>query len=90
MTRCPFIFKLIVVIISLALLFAGQPVGAASPSAADTTANQATPEKDDSKDTGDQLAFQFSEEEIQAIAEARDCLRTTAGVASGSAACMPG
>jgi hypothetical protein len=71
MARCPFIFKLMVVAIFLGLLCTGQPFGAASHAASDTPATQDTPAMANSKDTGDsQVAVQFSEDEIHAIAEA--------------------
>jgi small-conductance mechanosensitive channel len=71
MARYPFIIKLIVVTIFLGLLCAGQPIRAASPSVSETTANQETPARDDSRVTGgSQVAVQFSEDEVHAIAEA--------------------
>ncbi len=71
MARYQLIFKLIVLTISLSLLIAGLPIGDTSPLASDKTDNQTAPEKIDSKETGgEQLAVQFSEEEIHAISEA--------------------
>jgi len=70
MARYPFIFKLVVVTISLGFLCTGQPIGAAAPSVSETTANPDSSAKADSEDTGGQLAVQLSEEEIHAIAEA--------------------
>ncbi len=71
MSRYLLINRLIVLAIFLSLIIAWQPVGAASPPASDTSANHETPAGDNSKDAGgDQLAVQFSEEEIQAIAKA--------------------
>ena len=70
MARYPYIFKLAVVAILLGFLLTGQPAGAASPSGSQTTANPRTPAKDDSKDTGNPMAVEFSEEEIQAITQA--------------------
>ena len=70
MAHNTFKIKSILAVFVLCFLCAGQPIGAASPPASDTTAKPVTPEKDDSKGAGDQLAVQFSEEEIQAIAEA--------------------
>jgi hypothetical protein len=70
MAHNTFKIKSILTVFVLCFLCAGQPIGAASPPASDTTAKPVTPEKDDSKGAGDQLAVQFSEEEIQAIAEA--------------------
>ena len=71
MARYLFIFKLMVVTILLGLLCTGQPIGAESPSASDTTDNQDAPARDNSKESsGSQMAVQFSEHEIQAIAGA--------------------
>ena len=70
MAHNTFKIKSILAVFVLCFLCAGHPIGAASPPASDTTAKPVTPEKDDSKGAGDQLAVQFSEEEIQAIAEA--------------------
>jgi small-conductance mechanosensitive channel len=71
MSRYLLINRLIVLAIFLSLIIAWQPVGAASSPASDTSANPETPAGDNSKDAGsDQLAVQFSPEEINAIAEA--------------------
>ncbi len=69
MARYAFIFKLILATIVLGFFFKGQPIGAASASVSETTANQETTRKEDSKDAGGgQVAVQLSRDEVDSIA----------------------
>ena len=71
MSRYALISKLILAILVLGLLFAGQPIEAASPLMSKTIGNQKTAQKDDAKDSpGGQVAVQLSQDEIDSIAAA--------------------
>jgi small-conductance mechanosensitive channel len=68
--RYPLISKLILTTILLGFLCVGEPIGAASPPRTETTANQETAERDDSKDTsGGQIAVQLNQDEIDSISD---------------------
>ncbi len=71
MSRYALISKLILAILVLGLLFAGQPIEAASPVMSKTIGNQKTAQKDDAKDSpSGQVAVQLSQDEIDSIAAA--------------------
>ncbi|MBW1716166.1 MAG: hypothetical protein JRJ77_10140 [Deltaproteobacteria bacterium] len=71
MSRYALISKLILAILVLGLIFAGQPIEAASPPMSKTIGNQNTAHKDDAKDSsGGQVTVQLGQDEIDTIAAA--------------------
>ena len=71
MSRYALISRLILTIFVLGLLFASQPIEAASPLMSKTIENQKTSQKDDAEDSpGGQVAVQLSQDEIDSIAAA--------------------
>ena len=70
MMRNDLIPKLILTIVVLGFLFAGQPVEAVSTPVSEKTVNQETAERDDSKDLkSGQVAVPLNKDEIDSIAE---------------------
>ena len=69
MAHNTFKIKSILAVFVLCFLCAGQPIGAASPPASDTTAKPVTPEKDDSKGAkGEELNdAAFDEESVLSL-----------------------